>query len=462
PLAESHAPVVATVLPHTAPPQVAITAGSRWFKLLCFVLAGLAISGRTFAYMGLPPLFISELCVLIGLGVFLLLPGATAALTRPTSLLILALLGLAAIRTLPYLGEYQLDAVRDSVLAGYGVVAIVLAAVLLGQPELLPALLRRFRTFAKIFLCVMPFVWLTGMVGGDALPKLPWASDVSIVELKPGDMPVHLGAIAALTVLGLSRLKAWYFTVLLCVLVAVSGAISRGGLVAFLLMFSIAFWARPRSHWAGRLIIIVFTLISLAALSNLEIKVPGRERSFSAQQIVTNLVSVVSDDATAGDLDDTKEWRLQWWKSIVDYTFFGEYFWQGKGFGINLANSDGFQVELENDGLRSPHNGHLTYLARMGVPGFALWIAVQVVWLYAIANGYYRARQKNDGAWAMFFIFLFAYWAGLMFNAAFDVYFEGPMGGLWIWSVIGVGMAAARLYETHPHLLRGPEFAISE
>lgn len=444
------------------PAPIAVTAGSRWMALLCFVLAGLAVMGRTFAYLGVPPLFISELTVLIGCGVFLLMPGAVAALARPTCLVILALIGLTIARTLPYLGQYKFDAVRDSVLGGYGVVAILVCGALLSQPELLPALLRRFRAFAKVFLCIMPFVWLTGMIGGDALPKLPWAGDVSIVELKPGDMPIHLGAIAALTILGLSRLKAWYFTVLLCCLLAVTGAISRGGLVAFMLMFSAAFFVRPTSRWAGRLTVAILLVVALAAVANLEIQIPGRERSFSAQQIVTNLVSVVSDDATQGDLDDTKEWRLNWWKSIVDYTFFGDYFWTGKGYGINLANSDGFQVELENDGLRSPHNGHLTFLARSGVPGFALWCLVQVVWLYAVVNGYVRARLAGDGGWAMFFAFIAAYWAGLMFNAAFDVYFEGPMGGLWYWTVIGVGVAAARLYETHPQLLRGSEFAIQE
>ena len=28
---------------------------------------------------------------------------------------------------------------------------------------------------------------------------------------------------------------------------------------------------------------------------------------------------------------------------IIDYTVFGDYFWTGKGFGISLADDDGFQ-----------------------------------------------------------------------------------------------------------------------
>ena len=29
-----------------------------------------------------------------------------------------------------------------------------------------------------------------------------------------------------------------------------------------------------------------------------------------------------------------------------DYTVFGDYFWTGKGFGINLADDDGFQTTV--------------------------------------------------------------------------------------------------------------------
>ena len=39
-----------------------------------------------------------------------------------------------------------------------------------------------------------------------------------------------------------------------------------------------------------------------------------------------------------------KNGRLDWWKEIVTYTINGKYFWTGKGFGVNLADDDGFQV----------------------------------------------------------------------------------------------------------------------
>ena len=60
---------------------------------------------------------------------------------------------------------------------------------------------------------------------------------------------------------------------------------------------------------------------------------------------------------------------VEWTAGLLKYTLDGKYFWEGKGFGINLADDDGYQVE-EDSSLRDPHNGHLNILARAGVIGF--------------------------------------------------------------------------------------------
>ena len=48
------------------------------------------------------------------------------------------------------------------------------------------------------------------------------------------------------------------------------------------------------------------------------------------------------------------------------------------------------------------------------------------------------------------FLFLFAYWLAQIVNGSFAVYFEGPMGGIWFWTVYGVGMSALWLYRWRP------------
>ena len=111
----------------------------------------------------------------------------------------------------------------------------------------------------------------------------------------------------------------------------------------------------------------------------------ARDRDLSARQLVNNMVSIFNSSNVA--LDGTKQWRLAWWRTIQDYVFRGEFFWAGRGFGVNLAESDGFVVGRENPNaplLRSPHSIHMTILARTGVPGFALWLATLFTWFATI------------------------------------------------------------------------------
>lgn len=429
---------------------------ARWFAMLTILMAGLAIGGKGFAYIGLPPLFISEITLGLGALTFLLQPRWREALSQPISLLILLLLGWGLMRTLPYLGQWKLDAIRDFMLLGYMTTAIMAATVIMSQPKLLPWLLSKYQTFAKVFLIVMPPLWLADTILGESMPTWPWADHVGIITLKPGDMPVHLGGIAALSILGLFRGKSLVWMLLLCVLLGVTGAVSRGGLMAFSIAFGIAFLMRPKSAWATRLAVIMTVVVTLVAVSDVRVQVPGREREFSAQQLLLNVVTIFDDGDAAGDLDDTKTWRLEWWETIYDYTILGDYFWTGKGFGVNLANSDGFQVFLESESLRSPHNGHLNVLARTGVPGFTLWCLILATWCWTMLSAYLQARQRGDTNWAMFFVLLVAYWTALTFNAAVDVYFEGPMGGVWYWAVTGLGFGAVWVYRHYPQVMNVP------
>jgi hypothetical protein len=33
------------------------------------------------------------------------------------------------------------------------------------------------------------------------------------------------------------------------------------------------------------------------------------------------------------------------------------------------------------------------------------------------------------------------------------VFLEGPVGGIWFWTIFGVGLAAARIHKSHPEAL---------
>jgi hypothetical protein len=191
--------------------------------------------------------------------------------------------------------------------------------------------------------------------------------------------------------------------------------------------------------------------LALFWVTDIRIELPPSGRYLSFEQFAENINSIAGD-TDREELGGSKRWRLEWWNTIYDYTFQGKYFWMGKGFGINLADDDGFQVMADHS-LRSPHNGHLTILARMGVPGFALWVGAQLAWALMIFDAFIRAARANERRWLGLFVCLLAYWAAFIATISFDVFLEGPVGGIWFWTIFGVGVAAARIHKYHPEAL---------
>jgi Carbohydrate binding domain len=175
-----------------------------------------------------------------------------------------------------------------------------------------------------------------------------------------------------------------------------------------------------------------------------EVSGPAPEgRSNTIDQIIANIVSIFS--TTSDDrLEGSKEFRLRWWGSIVNYTVFGDYFWTGKGFGVNLADDDGFQANADGS-LRSPHNSHMTALARMGVPGFVLWLVLQGAFGIGLLRSVLAHRRAGMTSVALVGAWILVYWVAMMVNTSFDPYLEGPQGGIWFWSLFGLGMVVMRL-----------------
>jgi hypothetical protein len=173
------------------------------------------------------------------------------------------------------------------------------------------------------------------------------------------------------------------------------------------------------------------------------------QRNVGAAQILENFESIFGTSG-ATNLDATKAWRLSWWQSIGNYTFNGPYFWTGKGYGMALAEADGFADNVKGQPiLRSPHNVHMTVLARSGVPGLALWALAQVAWFTALMNAHIVARRRGETQWANLFLWVACYGLAILIDASFDVALEGPMLGIWFWSLFGFGIASTMVYRAY-------------
>jgi hypothetical protein len=426
--------------------------GSWWLMGFICLHLGYALMGRGFAYLPYPPLFVGELMLAAGLPLVFFNRRWRCVLGSPVVLLLLAFWLWCLPRTLAYLGTYKADALRDSAVYYYAIFALIVFSLLADQPGRLVQIVRGFDRLAWPVVLLMPLLYGVQMVLGDRIPNWPGIG-TEILGIKAGDPLVLTGAVAAFTITGLSRPRGAFWLLAMGFAVILHGAINRGGLIAFMLAFGFSLIFFPKARWPWRAMgagLLVFTLLLIV---NPSVQIPGRERALSPQQFAVNIVSTFGS-VEQGDLDDTKTWRIDWWKTIADYTLHGDYFWTGKGFGVNLANSDGFQV-WEDNSLRSPHNGSMTVLARSGVPGAFLWACVHGAFGVTLALVYLRCRANHARSWMRFFIWVAAAYLAAMFHASFDVYLEGPMGGIWLWSVVGVGLGGVYLAPRYPTLLDG-------
>ena len=135
------------------------------------------------------------------------------------------------------------------------------------------------------------------------------------------------------------------------------------------------------------------------------------------------------------------------WNAIFDYTVFGPYFWTGKGYGINLLDDAGLQVLAMTVGSpeRSPENSHLTILARSGVPGFLLWVVLQLTWAVAIlrvfvlrATNWPTPNRGTDD-------FPPRLLDGIHGPCRDGRDLRRSARGIWFWTLFGVGAAGARV-----------------
>lgn len=404
----------------------------RLVAFYCVLFALYALFGKGFAYLGVRPVYIGEIALVIGIvaTIFSWSRSLEVLCTHRLGILLIALATWGLFRTIPYVGEFGTDALRDAMLWGYSAFALVAGVLVLRLPGLLPEIQQRYARFGKWYIFLGPILAILTELLSSHLPKWP-GTDVTIPDLKGTDLSIHLAGIACFVILGLGG-RTWWFIPIFAGTIA-AGAETRGGLVAFAVAFAVVLALRPD---AVKILLVIGTLATVfVALLIIDphIKIHKDSREISARQIVENVSSIGSHSRS---LDKTAQWRIRWWKQILDYTVFGQYFWTGKGYGVNLTVSDGIAIQGD---LRSPHNAHLNFLARSGVPGFLLWVALQSTWAGLMLSS--RSLAKSIGAqrWAWWFAWIFAYWIAFMVNAAFDVSLEGPMNAIPFWIVFGLG-----------------------
>jgi hypothetical protein len=428
-------------IPHPTSP------GDPYILALSCVLLGYAVMGKGFAYFGYPPFFVGELAFLAGFLVLLRSGCLVAVFAFGPSLLLAATMGWTLLRTLPFVGTYGFDALRDSVIIMYGGFSFIVAALLIEDARRIDTLVRYYQVFLGIYVPAVPFLFPLGFYFVDYVPNVP-GTNVSLIWLGAGEVATHLAGAAVFALAGFRRPTPVWTACLLAALVMVS-AVSRAAMLAFVVPVVLAALLLGKARMLA--VIIAAGLMLLATSYALETSFSSyqearssTERRVSSVQVVENVASIFGQ---GGDqTEDTKEWRAKWWNIIVDNTVHGPYFWTGRGFGVNLGFEDGFASRHTERPLRSPHNGHMTILARAGIPGAALWGVFLAAWLGALLHATWLARRCGQAEWAGLLLFIACYATSCVINASFDVALEAPMQGIWFWCLIGFGIGTTMIY----------------
>ncbi len=448
--------------------------GDRAIMFLWFILVGYAFLGKGFSYLGFYSIYVGEMALFLGLGAMLISGRIGVSLKSPVMCLLMFWMLWGSLRTLPYIERWGLMALRDGVLWGYVFFTVMVYELMVAKPYRLIYFLQKYAWFVLVGPFVLLISWALVLFAYQSIPEMPFVGHgkYKFLMLKQGDIYVHLIGIIAFGKLfesyardygkpwlrGIKRgmSKPWVRILVASLLVALASS-GRGGLLAFIVGLSIyTVWRRM----TVRLAVVIFVMVAMmgiAAVSEFEVASSERGRQVSVQSMMGRITSMFgSEDAK---LELTRQWRLHWWKKIYDYTFGGEHFW-GKGFGVNIADADGFQTaaDLEGIKLRSPHNVHMNVLARSGVMGIGIWTASHLAWFLTMMISYQIARKHRLYRWTGFFLWIMIYVLACHINGSFDVYIEGPAGGIWFWTLVGIGLVGAHLMRKYPTLLDDYEF----
>ena len=264
------------------------------------------------------------------------------------------------------------------------------------------------------------------------LPPINIFGNQNIIIYKNGDKSVHLLISTILMFLYTEKYsRKWLVgnTVLIVINFLILLAFTRSGSVAYILaLFSFFFFSKEKilNESVRKLLkfVPIIMLLGMGLFVAIDIQGDAQGRTISISQITDNFSSIVTTNID-GNLVENKVWRLIWWAKLVNESFTLQHFFVGKGLGMSLAGND---ILNTDDNLRSPHNFHLTILARFGYFVFLAWI----IWLVSLFKALFT--RKLAGKTLAITSILLAF----IINGSFDVFFEGPMGAFPFWTFVGL------------------------
>jgi hypothetical protein len=396
--------------------------------------------GKTFAYLGIYPFFITELLACWGVCAFII--RGHVVLPRNAAFVLWTILagGVAfqvVVQTLVE-GGLTMETFRNIAPIYYGGFSVLAYAALREVKD------RRLDEFVIGTLNGALPIMLAGntlLVLGEqgvfgALPSFP-GTHTSVLVYRPTDAVVSMALAFGIS----SRHRGLAFQTWACALLVIAAARNRSALICAII--TLALWVRPTRRSAAMVLVL---LVAGFALFQLELQMPiGQYREVSARQFVANFVSLYAPERGAQidrSTEDTTRWRLRIWREIVTDAQERGFILSGLGWEVNLANHYRFQGSADPgavDALRSPHNFVVGMIARGGFCVGALWAAVAVLTVYTVIR-----RKAVDPVSKEFKRVLLTVLLLCLVNSLTDVFMESPQNAVLFWIFSSLAWTTSR------------------
>jgi O-antigen ligase len=113
----------------------------------------------------------------------------------------------------------------------------------------------------------------------------------------------------------------------------------------------------------------------------------------------------------------------------------------GEGFGQPLLTI----IDMTNGAVtRMPHNSSLTYLARLGLVGFSVWVAFHFCLLARFVHALRQRRVAADQRVSAFALWAFLFYILFMIGSFVEAPFEFPSGAVPFYFLIGFSLGMIR------------------
>ncbi len=167
------------------------------------------------------------------------------------------------------------------------------------------------------------------------------------------------------------------------------------------------------------------------------VEIPGRVGAVNLNFFKDHIRSISDPEGTPGSSVDSRF-------VMADEAFqhFTAHPILGEGFGQPLVSE--VADDKNNAVTRMPHNSSLSYLARLGIVGFAMWLVFHFCLIKRFITGLRLRRHCEDKRISALVIWFFLYYVIFMIVSLVEAAFEYPSGAIPFYFFMGFALGLMR------------------